>query len=166
MRFLNSCLYVIFLGIASHYIGEAVPRKWFNPTKFPYRDWAWEKKGRIYELIKIQNWKDKMPDMSRIMKDMIPKRVSLHPTSAEINALVLETCVAEATHAILMLLAPVIYLFWFSGMGIFLSAVFALGNLPFILIQRYNRPTLIAFAKRLEAREEKRRKNACSDSVG
>ena len=35
-------------------------------------------------------------------------------------------------------------------------------NLPFIIIQRYNRPMLVALASRLEAREERRRLRAAA----
>ena len=106
-----------------------------------------------------------MPDMSRVMKDMVPKRVGLCPTSHDVWVLVRETCVAEIVHVVLCLLAPVIYLFWHNGMGIFLSAVVIICNIPFILIQRYNRPTLVALAQRLEKREERKR-NARTHSVG
>ena len=61
--------------------------------------------------------------------------------------------------------SPVIWLFWRSGIGIFLSCLVIVCNLPFIWIQRYNRPMLVAFAQRLEAREERKR-HACADSVG
>ncbi len=164
MAFLKSVLYVLFCGVASHFIGEALPRKWFHHDRFPFRPWKWERGGAIYEKIRIQDWKDHMPDMSRVMKDMVPKRVGFCPTSGQVRTLVAETCVAEAVHAALCLAAPVIWLFWRSGMGIFLSGVVIVCNLPFIWIQRYNRPTLVAFAQRLEAREERKR-NACAHSV-
>ena len=165
MAFLKSVLYVLVCGVASHFIGEALPRRWFHHDRFPFKPWKWEKNGTVYEKIRIQDWKDHMPDMSRVMKDMVPKRVGFCPTSEQVRTLVAETCVAEAVHFALCLVAPVIWLFWKNGMGIFLSGVVIVCNLPFIWIQRYNRPTLVAFACRLEAREERKR-NACADSVG
>lgn len=165
MAFWKSCVYVMLLGIASHYVGEALPASWLRWDRFLFRTRKWEKNGAIYEKIRIQDWKDHMPDMSRVMKDMVPKKVGFCPKSADVWILVRETCRAEAVHVALCLCAPVIYLFWKNGMGIFLSAVVILGNLIFILIQRYNRPTLIALAKRLEMREERKR-NACAHSIG
>jgi len=164
MAFLKSVLYVMILGIVSHYIGETLPRKWFHWDRFPFRAWKWEKSGLIYEKIRIQNWKDRMPDISRVMKDMVPKRIGLRPTSRDIRILITETCVAETVHFCLCLLAPVIYTFWKNGTGVFLMIVVIACNLPFMMIQRYNRPVLITFAQRLEAREE-RKKNACVDFV-
>ena len=166
MAFLKSVIYVLVLGIAAHYIGEALPRRWFHWDRFPFRAWKWERSGRIYEKIKIQDWKDHMPDMSRVMKDMVPKRVGMCPTSEDVWILVKETCVAEIVHVALCLLAPGVYLFWRNGMGIFLTGVVIVCNFPFIIIQRYNRPTLAALAQRLKAREERKKRNASSHTVG
>lgn len=164
MAFFKSCLYCFLLGIASHYVGELLPRRWFHWDRFPYRSWKWEREGKIYDRIYIRAWKDHMPDISRVMKDMIPKRVGVCPTSEEVLILVKETCVAELIHWALCLCAPVIYLFWHNGIGVLLTWVFIIGNLPFVLIQRYNRPALVRLADRLRAREE-RKQNARAYSV-
>ncbi len=165
MAFLKSVIYVAVLGVASHFIGEALPRKWFVWNRFPYRTYAWEKNGKVYDVFRIRTWKDRVPDMSRILKDMVPKRVGKCPKSKDVWVLVSETCVAEAVHAVLCFLAPVIWLFWRNGIGVLLTFVFIVCNLPFIMIQRYNRPTLVSLAQRLEQREE-RKKHAHTDSVG
>lgn len=78
--------------------------------------------------------------------------------------LVRETCVAELIHWLLALCGGVVYLFWKNSVGVLLSFLVFLGNLPFILIQRYNRPALLALAKRLAEREERKR-NARTHSV-
>lgn len=165
MPFLYSALYVLALGIASHFIGEAIPRCWFSYSRFPYRTYGWEKNGKFYKKLHIDAWKDHMPDMSRFMKDMVPKRVGKAPHSRDVWILVAETCRAEIVHLGLCVLSPVIWLFWKNPIGIVLSVLVILCNIPFILIQRYNRPTLVVLARRLEAREERKR-NANLDSVG
>lgn len=164
MALLKSAVYVAVLGIASHFIGEAIPRRWFCHDRFPFRAWKWERNGKIYNKIGISKWKDRLPDMSKIMKDMVPKRVGKTPTSASVWILVAETCRAEAVHFALCLCAPVIFFFWKNAIGIVLTALVIFCNLPFMMIQRYNRPTLVTLAKRLEAREERRR-HASADSV-
>ena len=165
MAFLKSVIYVLVLGIAAHYIGEALPRRWFHWDRFPFRSWEWERGGTVYEKIRIQDWKDHVPDLSRVMKDMVPKRVGICPSSAEVWILIKETCVAEFIHFALCILAPGVYLFWRNGMGIFLTLVVIFGNLPFLIIQRYNRPALIALAQRLEHREERKRQRAMARSA-
>lgn len=165
MPFLYSLIYVAILGILSHVIGEALPRRWFLWGKFPYRAWKWEKNGKIYDALKIRAWKDRMPDKSRVVKSMVPKRVGACPTSASVYRLIEETCVAEAVHACLCLLAFPICFFWDGAVGLLFAMIFILCNIPFIMIQRYNRPALVSLAERLEKREERRR-NANTHSVG
>ena len=124
-----------------------------------------EKNGKIYDRLHIRAWKDFMPDMSRVMKDMVPKRVGIAPTSEKMWILVRETCRAELVHWGLCLLSPVIFFFWWNLIGVLLSLLVIFCNLPFILIQRYNRPAFVSLARRLEAREEKKR-NANLNSLG
>ena len=163
MPLLLSIIYVGALGILAHYIGEALPRSLFVFHKFPYRQFRFEKNGKLYKILKVHKWKDKVPDLSKIMKDMIPKTVSFKPTSAELYRLAGETCVAEAVHHALNVLFLGIYLFWKNKTGIFLTALSIALNTPFIIIQRYNRPKIVALADRLLEREEKR--NACVNSI-
>ena len=157
MKLLMSIVYVAVIGILAHYIGESLPRSWFNENIFPYRTAAFEKEGRIYESIGIKKWKTNLPDMSRIMRDMLPKRVTYDATSQSINALIKETCVAECIHQCLCLLSVGIYFIWKNYIGIILMLVFIFCNIPFILIQRYNRPHLIKLRDRMIRRETKKK---------
>ena len=157
MKLLMSIVYVAVIGILAHYIGESMPRGWFSENKFPYRIYAFEKNGRIYEKIGIRSWKTKLPDMSRIMRDMLPKRVTFDATSESVGALLKETCVAEFIHQCLCVLSIGIYFIWKNSTGVVLMIVFIFCNIPFILIQRYNRPHLTSLKNRLKKREEKRK---------
>ena len=165
MPLLFSVFYVLFCGIMAHVIGEAVPRRWFCAKRFPYAPHKWERNGAVYEGIGIRRWKDKLPDMSRMIGRMYPKRFERFPTAEGVERLIAETCVAEATHMVLCLVAPVIWLFWRTYVGVLLTALVVICNLPFILTQRYNRPHLVALYMRLRAREERKR-NASADLVG
>ena len=164
MPFLWSVIYAALLGIASHLIGESLPREWFHADRFPFCACRWEREGKIYDRLHIRAWKDYLPDMSRVMPDMVPKRVGIGAHSDDVERLVQETCVAESVHVALCLLSPVIYLFWQNKIGVLLWILYAICNVPFIWIQRYNRPQLMRLAYRLRAREEKKQR-ACIDSV-
>lgn len=166
MPLLYSLLYVLAIGIISHIVGEAIPSSWFHHNRHPFRAWRWEREGRIYERIGIRKWKDRLPDMSRIVGYMVPKRVGIAPRAETVWRLVKETCRAEAVHWGLCILAPIVRLFWSNAIGWICAALIVLGNLPFILIQRYNRPMLVALAARLDAREERKRRHENSHSVG
>ena len=165
MGLILSIAYIAAAGIASHFIGEALPRENFDPRRFPFASREWEHSGRFYQLLKVHVWKDKLPDMSRIAPDMVKKRVSLTGSSAEARRVAVETCVAESVHWTLMLLSFVIYLLYPQPLGAALAVLYGLSHIPFIIIQRYNRPTLVTLAERLEQREE-RIKHARTDTFG
>lgn len=148
MEFVYCVTYLGLAGLLSHFIGEAIPRKWLDPQSFPYRPMGWEKQGKLYLQLGIRKWKDKVPDMSKVLPDMLPKRLSARNKGAEAAALVEETCVAELTHGILCLAGIGCVFLWPGPGGWAMAALWAAGNLPFILIQRYNRPRLAKLAGR------------------
>lgn len=148
--------YAVLLAVLSHCVGQCLPRRWFHPERFPYRTWAWEQDGSIYKRIGVQQWKDLVPDMSKILPDMVPKRVNLGATAEDAMLLVQETCVAEAIHWGLIILSPGIYFLCPNGWGTAMMLFYAvLLNLPYIVIQRYNRPKLLRLAEKLRRKEEK-----------
>lgn len=167
MPFIYTLLYVAFIGILAHIIGEAYPRNRINHKKFPLTPFSWERGGEIYIKLGIKKWKDALPDMSKIMKDMVPKKVRFGSSSADVERLILETCVAEITHDILCLVSPVIIFFWAQTSlitGVLLTLLYIICNIPFIMIQRFNRPNLMRLAERLSKREQ-RMKNENSDTL-
>lgn len=167
MPFIYTLLYVALIGILAHIIGEAYPRNKINYEKFPLKPFSWEDGGEIYIKLGIKKWKDALPDMSKIMKNMVPKKVRYNSTSADVERLIYETCIAELTHAILCLISPVIIFFWAHTsltVGVLLTLLYIICNIPFIMIQRFNRPNLMRLAERLSKREQ-RMKNENSDTL-
>ena len=155
-QFAAGLCYVLVTGALSHVLGEMLPREWFRFDRFPFRSAAWEKEGRIYEHLGIQKWKDAAPDMSKLMGKMFPKKVVGRPDSGQILRLMEETCVAEFVHLVLILLSPLLLHYVHGGFGLaFLLVYDLLGNLPFLLIQRYNRPKLLRIYRRMQLRAEK-----------
>lgn len=147
--FWRAALYLAALGILAHPVGQALPRSCFDPQRFPYRCGPWEKNGRIYERLGVRRWKNKVPDMSRLLPDMVKKRLG----QANTLRLIQETCAAECIHWWLLLLSVGILPLWRSPWCWVLWLLYnLLGNLPYIIIQRYNRPRLLRLAEK-----EKRR---------
>ncbi|MGM9592046.1 MAG: glycosyl-4,4'-diaponeurosporenoate acyltransferase [Oscillospiraceae bacterium] len=156
MKFLYSLIYIAVLGVLSHFVGQALPRKWFDAEKPPYKAAGWEKGGKVYEKLGIKRWKDIVPDMSRIMPDMVKKKLTSENKERGMDTLIAETCVAECVHWGLIVLSFGI-LFWWRGLwaAVFLLVYNILGNLPFIIIQRYNRPRLVMLEQRRKRRAVK-----------
>ncbi len=148
-------LYILITAVLSHLIGEAIPRKWFHPDRFPYAPWSWEDDGKIYQKLGVQLWKDKLPDMSKILPKMVKKKISLTGSTRDAWKVILETCVAEMVHWVLMFLSFVIYLLCPTPLGAVIAIIYGLTHIPFIIIQRYNRPVLMTLVQRLKEREER-----------
>ena len=155
--FWKCVLYAAALALLAHPLGQAIPGP-FDPEKRLFRSRKWEQNGRIYTKLAIDKWKKLVPDMSRILPDMVKKQVTpTAVTAAQAAVLVQETCVAEAVHTASSLLGLVCLGMWPGWGGVLVWLVwFLLGNLPFILIQRYNRPRLIRLRALLQRREQRK----------
>jgi glycosyl-4,4'-diaponeurosporenoate acyltransferase len=139
-----SCIcYLAVLGICSFVLGRALPKGWFHGDRFPFCSFPFERDGKIYEKLNIKKWQKKVPDMSRILpKAMPPKRMGAD-YAVRLPRMVQETCVAEVIHVLLCVFALVCLDIWPGAGGVIITSVYILANLPFILIQRYNRPKLM-----------------------
>ena len=154
MRVFYCLCYAAGLGVVSFVLGRLVPKEWFDYTRFPYRSFAFEKGGKIYEAIGIAKWQSRVPDMSRIFPKLMPaKKIPARPDEQTLLIMIRETCAAEATHTLLMLAGLGVIVIWPCVWGVMLYLVYAiLGNLIFIIIQRYNRPRLVRLYERKRAK--------------
>lgn len=143
-------------GILSLIVGQLLPRRWFDYDAFPFRAFKWENGGRIYEKLKVRAWKDHVPDMSLIIPKMVKKKAALARTSKAMDRLIRETCVSEFIHWLLEIcICAAVCIKVRGALGAILAAIYAVGNLLFIIIQRYNRPRLRQILRRMEERERR-----------
>ena len=147
--FLRFASIVGLLGIPAFFWGEKVPRRWFDPGKFPFRSFKWEQEGRIYEKIGIQHWKNHTPDMSKHFQKTFAKQGNLLRSPEHLRKLVAETCSAEFVHTVLILLSPAFVLLM-DEYGVLAMVLYILGNLVSLIIQRYNRPRIMKIIQRIE----------------
>ena len=146
LRFGVICL---VMGLLLFAIGEKMPRKNFDYRAFPYAAYAWERGGDIYLKLGINRWKDKVPDMSRYIPHTFRKKIGVMRSPEHVEGLIRETCVAELVHMVLIVLSPVFLVLMPRGWNWVCMLLYDLiGNLPFILIQRYNRPRLVILLER------------------
>lgn len=157
MELLFSIIYVGITGLISFYAGAFMPRKFFHEDKFPYKPFKFEQGGKIYDKLNIRKWKGEIIDMSKIMKIILPKQLPLSSNSSDVYSLVKETCVAEAVHWILCVVSVGNLWIWKSVEGVLIWILCILGNLPFIFVQRYNRPHLLIICKKMIEREKLRK---------
>lgn len=151
MSLINCLLYIVISGVLVFFIGRVFPRKLIKENAFPFKSFSFEKEGKIYDKIKIKSWKTKLPDASVIITKILPnfmpvKRIKTN-SKENIEILVKESCVAESTHVFAALLS--LYCIKIAKkIGMYISLIYIFLNVPFILIQRYNRPRLKKLLKK------------------
>ncbi len=158
MYFLRCIIYMAALGILCFPAGRLLAKISFRADEKPLSPFEFEKNGKFYETLKIKSWQNKIPDVSRMFSKIVPRKsLETAPITAErLGVMINETCVAEITHVILSILGIALIFLWPGVWGIILFLVYVLlGNLPFIMIQRYNRPRLCKLRRALEAKEKR-----------
>ena len=141
------------IGILAHVIGEALPRRWFDASRFPYRAYAFERNGRFYEALGIRKWKNVLPDKSRIAPGTYRKAIrgsAQQHSAAHMERLLQETCVAECVHWALLVISPILLFTMESPAAYVMTPLYGLSNLPYIMIQRDNRPRLAVLSARMQ----------------
>lgn len=147
-------IYLAVIGILSFVAGRLLPKKWFDPQAFPYRPFPFETDGALYRRLRIRKWQSRIPDMSRILPGLMPRKALVgKPTSGQLDVMLRETCVAECIHVLLCFCGLFCVRLWRGAGGVVVAALYILGNLPFVLVQRYNRPRLLRLYLRMSAKE-------------
>ena len=115
-----------------------LPPSTFDASKSRYQPLSWEKGGRWYkDKLKINLWKDHLPQ--HIGKGGFSKEHFTDVSLEYLDQFILETCRGEWMHLSNCLCAVVIFLINPLLQGLLFAFVILLGNLPFAVIQRYNR---------------------------
>jgi glycosyl-4,4'-diaponeurosporenoate acyltransferase len=106
---------------------------WSRPRPF-------EREGRLYERgFRIKRWKDRLPEAGALFPGGVSKRTLPHCDDASLRRYVIETRRAELGHWLAALASPWFVLWNPPGVAVFMVAYGTAVNLPFIVIQRYNR---------------------------
>ena len=154
-KLLSSAIHVIIIGLITGFIFALVPGKLFLKFQNYYKLFRFEQEGRFYnKYFKINIWKDKLPQFSELTKFGFSKS-SLNNVSGEyLEQFYIETMRAELSHWFLIMCSPIYFLFaekillWFTIIGNII------GNLPFIMIQRYNRGRILKLLAHLKKHEQ------------
>lgn len=143
-KFLSSAFYVIIIGLVTGFIFALIPGKFFLKLRRYYNLMAFEQDGRFYsKYFKVHIWKDKLPQFSELTKFGFSK-ASLNNVSEEyLEQFYIETMRAELSHWFLILISPIYIIFSEKILLTFTILGNIFGNLPFIIIQRYNRGRIL-----------------------
>lgn len=100
-------------------------------------------RAKTMEAASCSEWQAKIPDMSRIFVKIMPEKKLTKENYENLPRMIEETCVAEWTHILLSIAGLGLLKIWSGVGGVCITIIYiVLGNLPFIVVQRYNRPRL------------------------
>lgn len=150
-----ACLiYLALISVGFFILGRVLPKEKFSFERYPFCALPIEDGGRIYQRIGVHKWKGRFPDMSRILPFLMPsKKLPRAVTADQIELMIQETCIAEWIHGLLSILGFGCVLIWKNIGGWIVSVLYLFGNLPYMIIQRYNRPKFIRLLRMMRKRE-------------
>lgn len=138
----KNLLFSIIAVIIWHYISFRIV--FYHDKSFFYKDdpnsneSLFLKKEKIYEVFfKIKFWKDKIPQY--VSKNGFSKNKIKSLNINYLKDFISETYRAEINHVLCCLAIPFLFFFNKLNAASIMSFLVALGNVPCIMIQRYNR---------------------------
>lgn len=149
--FVNSIFWT-FVFFSSAYIVHFLPEKFYNYKNFLFKTTKIEKDGKLYKnIIFIDRWKDKIPEAGKFLGlHPFSKRHFVSKKKEYVERFILETCRGELSHLLPFIFYP-ISLIWNPMIANIIMFLFVLiFNLPFILVQRYNRIRLTKLLHNIE----------------
>lgn len=140
----------IALDILAWLVIQIVISKWvtslpstrFNRNGWIYRPRQWERAGITYEALGVKRWKDRLPDAAPWFKGGFAKAKLASRSREYLDKFAIETCRGELAHWLAMSTAPLFFLWNRPWVGWLMVAYALAGNIPCIIIQRYNRARL------------------------
>jgi glycosyl-4,4'-diaponeurosporenoate acyltransferase len=136
----NAFLYALSV-VVRRYVDVLLPKRCFAASNAWFRTRRWERDGDFYQdALGIKQWKDKLPCLNgqtRFSKKHITAR-----NPDYFAQFIVETCRSESNHIRAIGFVVLMKLWTPLRVWILCLALATIGNLPFICIQRYNRPRL------------------------
>lgn len=151
LKFWECIKYLACVSMIGFVIGRLLPKYMMHWDKIPYKAWDFEGNGKFYNRLKINVWQSKLPDMSKLFKKIMPQKcLPDTPTKENITVMLQETCIAELIHILLCFAGIGCMIVWQGAGGCTVALLYALGNIPFIMVQRYTRPKLKKILERIQ----------------
>lgn len=137
------------------YICHKIPDRFYQDADRYFKLASFENEGKFYErYLIIKKWKTLLPDGGRINKYGFEKKIKKRDQKY-LEKFHFETKRAELIHVLGLLSSSIFLTIHRLPFGLFIFAFAALFDIPFIAIQRYNRP-------RIEKLMKRKRRHSCN----
>lgn len=141
---INNLFVLLIISIINTIISIKLPLSIFHYESWIFRVRNWERKGQIYQYyFFVKKWKNILPELSDFLPFLFSKKQMMQYSPDYLHRFVLEACRAELVHWCIII-SSFIFLKWEStSMPILMILIATVLNLPYIIIQRYNRPRIL-----------------------
>lgn len=130
-------------------ISTKLPDRYYNYRNWIYKERKWEKNGEFYQqMFKVKRWKKYMPEIADFINSVFSKKSIKEFDNAYIEKYLLESCRAEFAHWCIIFSSGMFLFYAGPAAFIYMFLIAILINVPFIIIQRYNRPRILHIMKR------------------
>jgi len=125
------------------FVAHLLPDEFVDRDTWVTRTRAWERNGRWYaDHLHVARWKDRVPEAGSAFAGGFAKRSTNNGDPDTVRTFIVETRRAEYAHWMMGAgwLIPSLWGPWYAGVLNLLFGLFI--ALPFVAIQRFNRPRL------------------------
>lgn len=140
-----NALFWVAVHFASGYLVHLIPESIYHPDRFIFKLHRWEERGTVYRRwLKINAWKDRLPEAGEFFSLHSFNKSHINRFEKEyLSRFILETCRAELAHLLPFFFYP-LCLPWNPWPANLIMGIYVVvANVPFIIIQRYNRARLL-----------------------
>ncbi|MGD6804987.1 glycosyl-4,4'-diaponeurosporenoate acyltransferase [Rossellomorea aquimaris] len=141
------------IHLSFSYICLHLDSRYFTNDSWLYQEKRWESAGKFYEKLGIKRWKTILPDGGGVFAGGFRKKKLVDRNSDYFETFIVETRRAEFTHMILIPPALLFFIWNTALVGWIMVAYAVIANIPFVIIQRYNR---FRFQRILQQRKQRR----------
>lgn len=146
-------------GVAVHLISL----RWLHQDRWLFRERGFEQGGDVYRrVLRINRWKDRLPEAGGLLRGGLSKRALPSADQGGLPRFVAETRRAELAHWMAAAGGPLFALWNPLPIAAVMVLYGVVVNVPFIIIQRYNR---IRVCRVLRSRAAPGSRRPCSRST-
>ncbi|GGL60539.1 glycosyl-4,4'-diaponeurosporenoate acyltransferase CrtO family protein [Sporolactobacillus putidus] len=146
LSFIYNSFVFLIVSIINTIISIKLPVSIFHYDSWLFRERSWEKKGAVYQYyLRVKKWKNLLPELSDFLAFLFSKKQIKRYNPDYLYRFALETCRAELAHWCIII-SSFLFAKWGDDIGssILISFIAVVFNLPYIIIQRYNRPRILS----------------------
>lgn len=154
--FSRNVLLFALLSMLNTAVSLILPENLFLYIKWLFKERKWEHGGTVYQkLFNIKKWKDRLPELSDIIKKNFSKKKLYSFNIEYLKKYIIESCRSELCHWMIVV-SVIVFSSWFNDDMInFIFILAIILNVPYIMIQRFNRPRIINVMQKNVEKEER-----------